>query len=291
MNLNLLKIFIKVAEFGSFTKAAKHLNQPKSRVSRSIARLEEELKVELIKRNTRSIHLTKAGENLYKKTYFQLSQIEETTNNFNKNEEEVSGTLTLSAPTDFVNYLLPEMVEEFSELHPKLSFKIHLGNSFVNLNTMDIDVAFRIGKLKDSSLKQKMMANTSFILVATKDYINLKGLPSSWEDLKDHKIMSYWNEMQNDPLDNYYKKYDIKSFIQINSFPLLKKSAIESKGIVLLPNVYCKKEVDNGKLLRVFPEWKNQVKPLQLVFSNNKNLSKKTRAFIDFVVSKKGILY
>ena len=76
MNLNLLKTFTKVAEFGSFTQAAKHLKQPKSRVSRSISRLEEELKTELIKRTTRSTSLTEAGKSLYQETQPLLEQLE-----------------------------------------------------------------------------------------------------------------------------------------------------------------------------------------------------------------------
>ncbi|MFT6603915.1 MAG: DNA-binding transcriptional LysR family regulator, partial [Bacteriovoracaceae bacterium] len=79
MNLNLLKTFVKLAEFGSFTKAAEHLNQPKSRVSRSISRLEEELGIQLVRRTTRQTSLTSAGSDYYERIALLISQIDEET--------------------------------------------------------------------------------------------------------------------------------------------------------------------------------------------------------------------
>ncbi|MBC76351.1 MAG: hypothetical protein CME64_10085 [Halobacteriovoraceae bacterium] len=291
MNFNLLKTFIKVAEFGSFTKAAHQLKQPKSRVSRSISRLEEELKAELIKRNTRSISLTDKGKTLYQETQSLIHELERAVESIADEGQEVSGTLSISAPIDFGEDVLPNLIGEFTQNNPQVDFRVLLSDSFVDLTANNIDVALRAGKLKDSSLKQKKITDTQFILVASANYLDLMGTPNSWCDIKRHKVLSYWNEIKLDPLDQMYQQYGFSPSVRANSFPMLKKLAIESKGIALLPNTMCLKEIKTGALVRVLPGWGHEKAPLQVVFSASKNLPKKTRAFIDFIGSKKDLIF
>lgn len=287
MNFNLLKTFIKVAEFESFTKAAHQLKQPKSRVSRSIGRLEEDLKVQLIKRSTRSISLTEAGKELYQGTQGLIHQLEQKVESMSNSSEEVSGVLSISAPIDFGENIMPNLICEFSKIYPSVKFKILLSDAYVDLAANDIDLALRIGKLKDSSLKQKKITETQLILVASKEYINLKGLPKSWEDFPDHNLLSFYNENHQDPLGDMYQMYGIIPEMRVNSFPMLKKLVLDSKGIAILPSTLCKKEISTGRLLRVLPNWGTHTSPLQVIFSSSKNLPPKTRAFIDFLTEIK----
>ena len=290
MNFNLLKTFIKVAEFESFTKAAHQLKQPKSRVSRSIMRLEEELKVELFKRTSRSTSLTKSGRALFQETKGLIYQLEKKVELFADESDEVAGVLSISAPIDFGGTILPNLISEFTELYPRVSFKFFLSDSFVDLAAHDIDIALRSGKLKDSTLKQKKIIDTQFILVAHKDYLKLNGVPKDWNDISEHNVLSYWNDNQQDPLEKMYQQYDFSPFVRANSFPILKKLARESKGIALLPNTLCFNELKTGSLIRVLPNWGHEKKPLQILFSASKNMPKKTRAFIDFISEKKDFL-
>lgn len=281
-----MKTFIKVAEFESFTKAAHQLKQPKSRVSRSIARLEEDLRTQLIKRSTRSISLTEAGKNLYQETQGLIHQLEQRVDSMGNNSNEVSGTLSVSAPIDFGDGILPNLLCDFSKRFPKIKFKVLLSDAYIDLTANDIDVALRVGKLKDSSLKQKKLTETQLILVASKVYIDLKGLPTKWEELSGHNLLSFYNENHPDPLAEIYQMYGINPEMRVNSFPMLKKMALESRGIAVLPSTQCKIEVGKGELLRVFPKWATEKSPLQAVFSASKNLPPKTRAFVDFLAEQ-----
>ncbi|MGH1467737.1 MAG: LysR family transcriptional regulator [Bdellovibrionales bacterium] len=287
MNFNLLKSFIKVAEFGSFTKAAKQLKQPKSRVSRSIGRLEEDLGTELIRRNTRSISLTEAGTKLYQETQGLINQLEKKVELISIDSQGISGTLSVSAPLDFGDNVMPAILCDFAKVHPHINFKILLSDSYVDLTANDIDVALRVGNLKDSSFKQKKLTDTQLILVASSEYLSLKGLPKKWEDFKDHNLLSFYNENHQDPLEQFYQLYSISPNICVNSFPMLKKMAIASEGIVILPNTMCKKQMTENTLVRVLPKWGHTKSPLQAVYSSNKNLHPKTRAFIDFLSENK----
>ncbi len=287
MNFNLLKTFIKVAEFESFTKAARQLKQPKSRVSRSIGRLEEDLKTQLIKRSTRSISLTESGKNLYQETQGLIHQLEQKVESMANSSGEVSGVLSISAPIDFGENIMPNLLCEFSKLYPSVKFKVLLSDAYIDLTANDIDLALRVGRLKDSSLKQKKITEAQLILVASKEYINLKGVPKNWKDLSGHNLLSFYNENHQDPLADMYQMYGISPDMRVNSFPMLKKLVLESKGISVLPNTLCKNEINKGRLIRVLPNWGTQKSPLQVVFSASKNLPPKTRAFIDFLNEKK----
>lgn len=289
MNYNLLKIFIKVAEFGSFTKAAKQLNQPKSRISRSISRLEEDLKTELIKRSTRSVNLTEAGKNLYQETQGLIHQLEKKVESIAHKSDEISGTLSISAPLDFGENVMPNLICEFTEIYPQINFRILLSDSYLDLMANDIDLALRVGRLKDSALKQKKITDTQLILVASKEYIDLKGRPKSWDEVSGYDLLSFWNENHQDPLEKMYKKYSLSPTIRANSFPMLKQLALASKGIALLPDTLCQREMNNRELIRILPTWGHTKSPLQIVFSGSRNLPKKTRAFIDFLTEKKDL--
>lgn len=291
MNYNLLKVFIKVAEFKSFTKAATQLNQPKSRVSRSIARLEDDLKIQLIKRSTRSISLTEAGLKLYQQTHQIFHQLEKRIEKITDGQFVVSGTLSISAPLDFGESILPNLLDEFAKIHPDVTFKVLLSDSYVDLTALDIDVALRVGKLKDSSLKQKKLTDTQLILVASKDYLSINSTPTSWKEIQKHKLLSFYNENHQDPLKKICQTHNIAPAISINSFPMIKQLVLDSKGIGLLPNTLCYKELRNAELVRVLPQWGHQKSPLQVVFSSSKNLPRKTRAFLDFLTEKKTILF
>ncbi len=289
MNYNLLKVFIKVAEFGSFTKAAHQLKQPKSRVSRSILRLEEELNTELIKRSTRSISLTEAGKNLYQDTHLLMEQLDKKIDSFSDESDLVSGTISISAPISFGENILPQLICEFNKIYPQINFRVMLSDTYVDLAANDIDLALRAGKIKDSSLKQKKLADTQLILVASPDYLKLKGEPKSWEDIKDHTILSFNNENKQDPLSEIYQQYGFSPFMRANSFPMLKQLALAGTGIVIIPSTNCNKELKNGTLKKVLPKWWQEKNPLHVVFSPSKNLPLKTRAFIDFLVENKDV--
>tara|TARA_B100001248_G_scaffold262731_2_gene261836 strand:- start:6082 stop:6957 length:876 start_codon:yes stop_codon:yes gene_type:complete len=291
MRLNLLKTFIKVADLGSLTKAAQQLHQPKSRVSRSLARLEEDLGFTLMNRTTRSLSLTEEGRRLYQQTHTLLNDLESRLDNFSKTEEEPSGTLSISAPTDFAQNFLPSLLCLFSESYPHLQYRIHLSDDYVDLAAYDIDVAFRAGNLKDSSLKQKKISISQLILVASKDYLNIRGRPDAVAKLKQHAVFSYYNENTLDPLMDIYKRYQLQPTLRSNSFPLLKAMALEGKGIAILPDITCRKELREKTLEQVLPTWHARKGHLQLVYSAQKKLPPKLRCFIDFVAKNIDSIY
>lgn len=286
MDLNHLKLFVKVADCGSFTKASKILNLPKSTVSRSISKLEQELSLQLIKRSTRAISLTEAGQKLFRNSAPLLSQLDESIQHSLEEGSKLEGTLNIALPEDFAQHAFSTILSEFSELHPHIQIKVNLSNRYIDLTKENYDLAIRIGKLKDSQLIQRKIAEAGLIPVATKEYLNRFGYPKDINDLKNHKVLSFYNENKPHMVNETFGGIKVKPFFFCNSFPMLKLIALDSQGIALLPSFLCKREIDEKKLIPLLPNWKHEKVPIHVVYSYTSRPSVKIRAFIDYLTSR-----
>lgn len=287
MNLNLLQTFLKVAELKSFTQAAKILQQPKSRVSRNISQLERDLKVDLIKRTTRSFSLTTDGEKLFRETKPIMQNLITKFDQVAHTQDQVQGTLSLTGPIDIGQIILPKLLKKFSKKHPSIQIQLHLTDHYIDLAGMNIDVGIRVGNLKDSSMKQKILAKAKLILVCSPDYLNKDHSKIILKDLKNYSLISFYNENQIDPFTKMYKEQNIVPRYRVNSFPTIKNMLLHKMGIGILPDIICQQELKDKRLVHLIPSWSYQKSTIQAVYSSSKNVSPKIRAFIDFLVEEK----
>jgi len=288
-DLNLLRIFSKVLELGSFTQAALVLKQPKSRVSKAITRLEEQMKVQLIRRTTRSVSATTAGQNFFHKIYPLLKDIDNELLQVSEDRCELSGVLRLSVPEDFGHTLLGDLINDFNELYPDIQFNVIISDTFVDLTKHNIDLAFRIGKLDDSSLIQKKIGNVELILVATPEYLKKYPAPLIKKDLTQHKLLTFIKFDQSaefDPLNEIINQRELKSRFACTSFPLLLTMAMKDAGIALIPDFYCRQQLLSGDLIRVLPTFSTGRRSIHLVYPPSKSMPRRLRTFIDFASNK-----
>lgn len=283
MDLNLLKTFSKVSELGSFTKAAELLKQPKSRVSRAISRLENELGVQLIRRTTRQTTLTNEGQAFYIKIRDILLKLDEEVESVNNAKEEIAGPLRITAPEDLGQTLLLDIFARYNELYPKVEIQAILTSDFLDLTKENIDIAFRVGKLEDSTLIQRSFKDVHFIAVASREYTQRFGVPKSAKDLVEHKLLTFRGSDFNEVASNKGKKIDLKYSINTGSIPMLLNMALNGSGICIIPSFYCEEHVRSGKLIHIFPKWKGPKHTIKVLYTASSNLSKRTRAFLDLV--------
>ena len=166
LDLNQIQTFVKLAQAGSFTKAAQILRQPKSRVSRRLAALEKELGVQLIYRTTRQFQLTETGRAFYEKAQGLIAGLEALSAEVSDTTTQIAGVIRITASDDMGVKYLPPILDEFSRLHPQIQFDVVLTQSYVDLVKESIDVALRIGHLKDSSLRAKKVGSLKNIFIA-----------------------------------------------------------------------------------------------------------------------------
>lgn len=170
-SLDVLHLFLSVAESGGFTATANKLNIPVATVSRKIAQLERELRVTLFVRNTRNVRLSPEGEAFYAQVAPALSNVQDAINQLSHGVQELSGIIRITAPSDLVNQHLTAVFARFLRLNPDVSLHFHLNTDVMNLVSEHIDLAIRAGKLADSSLYARHLFDVRLKLFATPEYL------------------------------------------------------------------------------------------------------------------------
>ena len=138
MDLNLLKIFIKVADCGSLTKASKLLNHPKSKISRDIVKLENEFQQTLLKRSPRGVILTEQGFSLLQSTREQLEKLESSIQQIKTDTNTVKGSIKITAPEDLSNFFLTRLINKFIDRYPDISVELYSTTEFLDFQKYNI---------------------------------------------------------------------------------------------------------------------------------------------------------
>lgn len=281
MDYNLLKTFAKVSELGSFTQAAAVLKQPKSRVSRAISALENEIGVQLIRRTTRKVTLTTAGVDFYKSIGPLLSKLDKEITNISNQQDEMSGLIRITAPEDLGQTMVAQAVSLFNEKYPKVEIQTIITNHVLDLAKENIDISFRAGPMADSNLIQRKILKVNFVIIAAPKYLDAHGCPSKIEDLVDHRFLSFKG------FEKGYFDTKLSPTIQADSTSMLLKMVLNGNGIAILPDCFCDPYLASGELVRVIPGWKSPTDHIHLLTPPTDNQSRKVKCFIDMV---KGML-
>ena len=171
MEIELIRIFVKVVQQSSFSRAAEILKVPKSTVSKAITRLEYETGAKLLLRTTRSLTLTAVGRAFYETCMGPIQTLEEAQKSLNGNESILTGLVRVTAPEDLGIEIIAPTIGELSRKHPLLNFELNYTDDIVDLIKEGFDIAIRIGKLPESSLKVKRIGEIQIIPVASPKYL------------------------------------------------------------------------------------------------------------------------
>lgn len=288
MNLNEIAVFVKVVETGSFTSAARSLDMPKSTVSARLSSLEERLGVTLIRRTTRKLHITDAGRAYYEKCQEAILKISEAEEQVTQSQSAPSGLLRITAPVELGGCLLPHVIDEFNSIYPKVHLEVILTDRTVDLVSDGIDIGIRVGQLKDSSLISKKLGMIYFAPFASPKYLKKNGEIKSPKDLENQQIIPFAPLSTNEwtLVGNKEKKtIKITKKTLINDLNLIKNLTCMGQGVSLMPTFLCYNEVKTGRLIRILPNWRTELRPVHFVYPSQKFVSPKIRGFIE-VASK-----
>jgi DNA-binding transcriptional LysR family regulator len=179
MDLNHVAVFAEVVRAGSFTAAAASLGLPKSSVSRTVARLEDDLGVRLLHRTTRALGLTDAGRVYYERVQRALGALSEAASDAAGDTLEPRGLVRMTAPPDMGAMELVGMLARFRSDHPEITVEVALSGRFVDLVEEGFDLAIRGGRLDDSTLVARKIGTTDFALYAAPGYLARRGAPQT----------------------------------------------------------------------------------------------------------------
>ena len=295
MDAQTLHLFVEVMRRGSFADTARAESVDPSTISRTINALEEELGIRLFQRTTRRLSPTEAGLIYYQHVEPIVEELQRAREMALAVDKEPRGLLRVSAPATFGQIGVVPYLAEFSHRYPEVKLHLDLTDRYVDLVDERIDVAIRIGSLKDSSLIAYRLCHMPFVLCATPDYVREHGVPETPDDLLQHKLLAFPPEhyrlswkFRNSAGD--IKELAITPLAAVSNGMALYCCTLDHMGIGLLSRSLTAEAMAQGKLVSLLTNY--QITPTEfdqaawILYPSRDYLASKVRVFVDFMKQK-----
>lgn len=288
MNLfEAMEVFVKVADTGSLSAAARILDMSNPSVTRHIADLEAYLHARLLNRTTRRISLTDTGTAYLERSRQVLFDLDEAAMAAGNSAANPSGILRINVPVSFSVNHLGRALPLYAERYPNVVLDVSLSDRIVDLVDEGYDLAIRIGKLHGQSLVARKIAPARILLCAAPTYLAKNGWPQHPTDLKNHACLNY---AYSTPRDEWRFERDggafavqVKGGLSTNNGDLLREAAIAGMGIIRQPSFIVGDDVRAGRLVTLLPEYRNETLSIYAIYPSRRHLSAKVRTFVDFL--------
>lgn len=285
-----LQTFTAVVRTRNFSAAAVSLGVTPSAISKQISGLEERLGVRLLNRTTRSVSTTEAGQLFYQHCENILESIAEAERLVTDFDEAPKGRLRITAMANFGRRELARILNDFSIRFPDINFEIYISDRPVDIVKEGFDFAIRIGTQEDSRLIAKPIATQRIMVCASPEYLNTWGHPKNFKDILSHRMILVDNEeyARSNWLKEFEKKHEFKLTslerkLMVNDIDLGYEACLQGMGITALPSYIAERHVRTGELVQLYTHIDIPVRTIHAVFPQNRYLSTKSRAFLDFM--------
>jgi len=289
---NDLLLFARVADEGSFSRAAARAGLPKSTLSRRISALEAQLGERLLLRTTRKLTVTDFGHSVLEHARQVAAEVEAAAQLAQHRQIEPSGRLRVSMPADFANVVLSLALAEFIEKHPAITLELDLTPRRVDLIGENFDLALRMGHLADdATLAARRIATFSVGLYASPAYVKRRGMPSEPEALMEHDALRLL-QRDGEPQTWLLTRGDARwegippGRATANSPELLMRLARAGTGIAAGNDHFAVPYVESGELVPVLVDWTLPPAPAWAVFPGRRLMPARTRVFLDALEEK-----
>ena len=290
MDWDKLRVFYAVAEAGSFTHAGESLNLSQSAVSRQISALELSLKVSLFHRHARGLILTEQGELLFKTAREVFAKLATTQALLTESTDRPKGPLKISTTVAFGSIWLTPRMKEFLDLYPDISASLLLNEGEVDLNMREADVAIRLHPPHQPDLVQRRLMTMHLHVYASADYLKHNPMPKTPEDLANHLMIVYGEDMR-PPVTNInwllelIRSHDLHPrILKVNNIYAMYRAVQTGVGIATLPDYAVRQYSSN--LVRILPELEGPAFDAFFVYPEELRHSKRIAVFRDFLVRK-----
>ncbi|MBS1156643.1 MAG: LysR family transcriptional regulator [Proteobacteria bacterium] len=287
-----MQVFMRVADAGSFVRAAEQLGLSTTATSRLVAELEGHLGARLLNRTTRSLSLTDAGRAYFERCEAILADLEEAEAQVGRQALNPAGVLRISAPIAFGAERLGELLSGFRQRYPQLVLDVTLADRMVDLVEEGIDLALRIAIDLDPSLVARRLTTVRIVLCAAPDYLARHGRPQTVQDLARHACLSYTNTARSGewsfdgPAGR--ERVAVTGGWRANSGDLLRVAALAGEGIIRQPSFLVGEDLRQGRLLPLLPDYRVPDFTMYAVYPSRRHVPAKVRAFVDYMTEQLG---
>lgn len=290
-NIALLRLFVQVADEGSFSAVARSTRATPSAVSRQISRLEGDLGTRLLQRTTRQQVLTEAGKVYLRHARQIVEDVDEARRAVSHLSSAASGVLRITIEADLAAALLSPLLPDFLNQHPDLGVQLVPSDTLEDLIGRGIDVAIRVGHLEDSSLIARRLTMSRSLLVASPEYLERHGMPEQPDALSKRSCLSFhggfgqrsWRFKS----EGGVAEIPVSGRIQAKNLTFLREAAKSGMGIAMLPSWVVRNELNSGMLVPVLQEFPLEPSstPISAVYPSGRNLASKVRVFVEHLSS------
>ncbi|WP_315139633.1 LysR family transcriptional regulator [Achromobacter marplatensis] len=284
------RVFAQVADMGSFIKAAHALEVPRASVSAAIQQLETQLGVRLLHRTTRQVRLTADGEQLLERVRPLLAEVEDIDQLFHAGQRQVSGRLSIDAPSRIARRLIAPALPGLLRRHPRLELVLSSTDRAIDLVQEGVDCAVRIGTLDDSSLVVRPLGRIALINCASPDYLREQGEPRRPDDLAaGHWTVGYASPKTGRELPWEYLSEDgavqvaqVPARLVVNNAESYIACCLAGLGLIQIPRFDVQHLLDAGKLVEVMPAFRAAAMPVSLLYPHRRQRSRRLAVFHDW---------
>ncbi|WP_173911177.1 LysR family transcriptional regulator [Acinetobacter sp. Marseille-Q1618] len=283
--------FALVVEHGGFSAAERATDIPKSKLSRRVYNLEENLGVRLIQRSSRQFAVTEIGMNIYRYAQVMMNAAQSAHDLVDHLSEQPRGLIKVSVPVSIAQNEIARILPQFLKDYPEIKVQLLVSNRRVDIVNEGIDLALRVRDNLDDdpNLVLRKFEQIQQHLFASQAYLNEFGTLKKPEDLSEHRILSMVDEHVDQQIilhdeEGHQKKVKVNPILMGSDLLMLAKLASQNCGVVLLPDSVVEDYVATGQLVRVLPNWKVPQGVFHAVYPSRRGLLPAVRVFIDYLV-------
>ncbi|QAZ40998.1 LysR family transcriptional regulator [Methylibium sp. Pch-M] len=285
-----MQVFAESVKRGSFSAAGRQLNLSPSAISKLLSRLESRLGVRLINRTTRSLSLTEGGERYFKRCLEILTDIESAEDSLTSFVREPTGTLRINSTQGFAKHQLLEVMAEFQERYPRLTLELQITGQAVDLIDEGVDLAIRLGELRDTSLVGRKLGESRRLVCASPQYLKARGRPTRPSDLLDHDCL----RLSTSDLFNQWhfssatgpELVNVQGHFVTDNVDVLHEYARLGGGIVRLSAFMVAKDIAAGRLEPLLTDYHIERQLIYAVYPHRRHLPAKVRVLLEYLTEK-----
>jgi DNA-binding transcriptional LysR family regulator len=287
--LEAMQIFVRVAELGSFTRAAESLGMPKASVSTAVQQLESELGAQLLHRTTRKVQMTLDGRACYERCKDLLADMDELRSMFQQGAQSLRGRLRVDMPTLVARSTVIPRLPEFLRQHPLLQLELSCTDRKVDLVREGFDCVLRVGAVEDTNLIARPLGAYAVGNYASPEYVRTHGMPRDVADLARHQLIHYSATLGGKSMGfeyhdgTAYRTVEMPGVITVNSAEAYQESCLAGLGIIQAPTAGVSHLLAEGRLVEVAPELRAEPMPVWLLYAQRRNLSRRVQAFMSWI--------
>lgn len=287
--LDAMRLYLRVAEMGSFTQAAESVGLPKASVSMAVKRLEELLGVRLLHRTTRRVRMTNDGMAYYERCKALLADMDDLQAMFQQGDADIGGRLRVDMPIGIATSIVIPRLPEFLAAHPRLTLELSSTDRRVDLVREGFDCVIRLGAMADSTMIARPLGALRIINCAAPSYLAAHGIPQNLDDLTRHRLVHYASVLGGKPLGFEYedrgshKIREMGGVVVVNNSEAYEAACLAGLGIIQAPEISLRGYVEDGKLVEVLTGYAAPAMPMALVYAHRHHVPKRTQRFMGWI--------